>query len=88
MSYTGSWLPDLLGDAMRKNATKRCAVIAALCVVLACGGKDDPVVPDPVEHAPDFALLDVNPNSSRHAESVSPRDYLNQVSVWYFGHAT
>ena len=38
--------------------------------------------------APDFALVDQNPNSPRFGEVVSPRDYLEQVSGWYFTHAT
>lgn len=38
--------------------------------------------------APDFTLPDVNPNSPRFGQEVSPRDYLEQVSGWYFGHAT
>ncbi len=37
---------------------------------------------------PDFALLDENPSSPRSGEVVSPRDYLEQVSGWYFTHAT
>ena len=37
---------------------------------------------------PDFALTDVNPNSSRYQEIVSPRDYLGGISAWYFGHST
>jgi hypothetical protein len=37
---------------------------------------------------PDFALTDVNPNSSTYNQAVSARDYLGQVSAWYFGHAT
>lgn len=37
---------------------------------------------------PDFSLPDVNPQSPRSGESVSPRDYLGQVSAWYFGHST
>lgn len=37
---------------------------------------------------PDFDLTDVNPASERFEQSVSPRDYLDQVSAWYFGHAT
>ena len=37
---------------------------------------------------PDFSLADVNPSSPTSAEAVSPRDYLQQVSAWYFGHAT
>jgi hypothetical protein len=38
--------------------------------------------------APDFALLDTNPNSATYNEPVSPRQFLEQVSAWYFGHAT
>jgi len=37
---------------------------------------------------PDFSLTDVNANSSRYQKAVSPRDYLGQVTAWYFGHAT
>ncbi len=37
---------------------------------------------------PDFSLTDVNATSATSGESVSPRDYLQQVSGWYFGHAT
>lgn len=40
------------------------------------------------EIMPDFALLDVNSTSSTYNQLVSPRDYLQQVSGWYFGHAT
>lgn len=40
------------------------------------------------ELVPDFSLLDVNATSSRFNQSISPRDYLGQVSGWYFGHAT
>ena len=40
------------------------------------------------EVVPDFSLMDVNPASSTHDQPVSPRDYLQQVSGWYFGHAT
>ena len=41
-----------------------------------------------VEVVPDFSLMDVNPASPTHDQPVSPRDYLQQVSGWYFGHAT
>jgi hypothetical protein len=37
--------------------------------------------------APDFNLLDVNPNSIRRNSLVSPRDYVLQVSGYYFGAA-
>ena len=43
---------------------------------------------DPNEKVPDFALPDVNETSSRYQTEVSPRDLLQQVSGWYFGHAT
>lgn len=33
---------------------------------------------------PDFSLEDVNPASSTYQQAVSPRDYLEQVSGWYF----
>lgn len=35
----------------------------------------------------DFHLQDVNPNSPRYQDPVSPRDYLLQVSGYYFGSA-
>lgn len=45
--------------------------------------------PEPNDEAlPEFSLADVNANSSRYEEAVSPRDYLGQVSAWYFGHST
>ena len=37
---------------------------------------------------PDFGLVDVNDTSPRYEEEVSPRDYLEAVSGWYFTHAT
>ncbi|MBI4658330.1 MAG: hypothetical protein HY735_05710 [Verrucomicrobia bacterium] len=36
---------------------------------------------------PDFHLTDTNPNSERNSVRVSPRDYLLQVSGYYFGAA-
>ncbi len=36
----------------------------------------------------DFSLEDVNATSSTVGQAVSPRDYLQKVSGWYFGHAT
>jgi hypothetical protein len=37
---------------------------------------------------PDFHLTDVNSASPTVNQALSPRDYLKQVSAWYFGHAT
>lgn len=61
--------------------------------VLGCGD-DSPSGPGnqtrnlPSGTVPAFSLVDVNPNSQTHDEPVSPRDYLDKVSAWYFGHAT
>ncbi len=40
------------------------------------------------EPLPDFVLEDINHNSDRYGEGVSPRDYTEQVSGWYFIHST
>ena len=37
---------------------------------------------------PDFLLADINPNSSTMGQNISPRDYLQQISGWYFIKAT
>ena len=68
-------------------------LLLALLLVAAAGGcgDDDPAGPgSPAagEQAPDFALPDVNPTSGTYQQQVSPRDHLEKVSAWYFGHAT
>jgi hypothetical protein len=40
------------------------------------------------EQVPDFHLMDVNPNSATFNREISPRNYMGQISAWYFGHAT
>ena len=53
------------------------------------GNDNGPDDPQPSADAlPDFSLPDVNPNSVRFGDEVSPRDYLAKVSAWYFGAAT
>jgi hypothetical protein len=50
------------------------------------GASDTGVFPtDPMS---DFSLNDLNSTSKRYGQPVSPRDYLEQVSGWYFAHAT
>ena len=44
--------------------------------------------PLPEDAAPDFSILDINPDSPRYDELVSPRDYVGHISAYYFGHAT
>jgi hypothetical protein len=36
----------------------------------------------------DLTLTDVNPNSPRSGSDVSPRDYMHQVTAFYFGAST
>ncbi len=50
------------------------------------GGITGPIAVGQV--VPDFGLLDVNTASPTSGAVVSPRDYLEQVSGWYFGHAS
>ena len=40
------------------------------------------------DQVPDFSLIDLNTTSLTFNQAVSPRDYLQKVSGWYFGHAT
>ncbi len=40
------------------------------------------------EPLPNFSLEDTNTTSPIYTQSVSPRDYLEQVSAWYFGHSS
>lgn len=50
------------------------------------GNQND--APPDADAMPDFSLLDLNPQSPREGELISPRDYLGEVSAWYFGHST
>lgn len=40
------------------------------------------------EPVPEFRLLDVSSTSPRRGTTISPRDYVMQVSGYYFGEAT
>ncbi len=65
------------------------ASLIGCAVQPAPGGSGSPSTPQASDQAlPDFALADVNAESARYQENVSPRDYLSQVSAWYFGHST
>jgi hypothetical protein len=69
---------------------RRAAAAIGLTALLAlavgaCG--DDETNPPPEGVMPDFALKDVNPASATFDQDVSPRDYLDGVSAWYFGDA-
>ncbi len=40
------------------------------------------------EPQPEFSLEDVNATSATFGQSLSPSDFRDGVSAWYFGHAT
>jgi hypothetical protein len=74
---------------MKKLPHRGLLFLALLLVVGGCRNDEPtkPVVP-PASVVPDFKIEDVNPNSVTHGDSISPREYLGQISCWYFGHAT
>jgi hypothetical protein len=82
-------------NAAQRITLVKIALIACLSLVVACSD-DSPTKSTPLPPPPppgpnavaEFSLQDVNPNSARSGEMVSPRDYVGSVSAWYFGHAT
>jgi hypothetical protein len=54
------------------------------------GNSTMPLLPqaDVGAQMPDFQLVDDNVLSDRFGETISPREYLQQVSGWYFIHTT
>jgi hypothetical protein len=66
-------------------------ILGSLLLFTGCGDDSKPTAP-PQDNtgklAPDFSLQDVNSTSASHAQQVSPRDYLEKISAWYFGSAT
>lgn len=64
-------------------------VLCAAVLVAGCKDDDPVTAPGPGPgQVPDFSLKDVNPTSATVDLAVSPRDHLEKVSAWYFGHAT
>ncbi|MBD3335912.1 MAG: hypothetical protein GF355_10390 [Candidatus Eisenbacteria bacterium] len=79
---------------MRRRMTMAWVVPALTALILALGcGEDSPEAPGesheaPADAVPDFSLVDVNPSSPKADSAISPRDYREKISAWYFGHAT
>ena len=63
------------------------AAILVVAAASSCGHRSNPNTPG-MEPAADFALTDVNPNSSTASQKVSPRQFQGKISAWNFGHAT
>lgn len=57
-------------------------VLAGAALPMLAGGEGEGTA------MPDFALVDRNSTSPTYEQPVSPRDYLEQVSAWYFGEAS
>jgi len=74
-------------QAFARAASVPLILALALLGLLACSDATEPTEPSR-NAAPDFALRDVNPGSASFDETISPRDYLGQVSAWYFAHST
>ncbi len=77
---------------MTTRRTNRFLPLLALGLILLAGCDDKrstmPLDPGPGPVMPDFAIVDVNPNSATYDQTVSPRECIGQISCWYFGHAT
>lgn len=72
---------------MMKRGPARLLPALVLVLLAAACGDDDPAGPG-TQAMPDFQRVDVSPFSATYGDPVSPRDYLQVVSAWYFGHAT
>lgn len=72
---------------MKRLGWARLLPALALALLATACGDDDPAGPGS-QTVPDFLRVDVNPFSPTYGDPVSPRDYLQVVSAWYFGHAT
>jgi len=90
---------SLLDICYRMNDLPALGVVLVVASTLACAETPTEVHDVPVENrVSDFLLVDQNQTSLRFdpecqntpdkCQKVSPRDYLQRVSVWYFGHST
>lgn len=82
-AHSGDSRSDSQGDSHNESGTDS-AVDSGRTDSQADSGGDSGVE----GRAPDFLLVDVNTASSRYGQMVSPRDYLQEVSGWYFIHST
>lgn len=98
--HTGGWYVDSAGETGATDSAETAGETAdetGLAHSGETGGADSGETGEPhtgfepsvsEDAPPDFELADLNPGSARYGERVSPRDYLEQVSGWYFTHAT
>lgn len=72
---------------MHRTSVARLVPLIALALLATACSDDHPTGPAP-QAVTEFVLVDVNPSSATGGQPVSPRDFLQKVSAWYFGHAT
>jgi hypothetical protein len=83
---------DAVADCSADGA--ECTADQVCCAGLICSNAICKVenLPDPdgpsADALSDFALADINPESPRYQQNISPRQYLGKISAWYFGHST
>lgn len=67
-----------------------CVIEVLEARALLAGDASMPLFPaaDVGTQIPDFHLVDDNPSSDTFGDTFSPRQYLEQVSGWYFIHTT
>ena len=85
---------------MKRIRILSCLLVAAAAALASVGCHNDLTGARPASNAPDtgavadsgampcFALEDVNPNSTTFGKQVTPRQFLGQISAWYFGHSS
>ncbi len=66
----------------------RSSHVLSLALAAGCAATSGPGGLAPDMAAPDFSLVDQNPTSASYDQAISPRDHLDRISAWYFGHAS
>jgi hypothetical protein len=71
--------------------------LATALAIAGCGGTTSTSTPQsnpdagsviPSDLVPDFALVDTNSTSTLSGTEVSPRQFMQKVSGWYFTHSS
>lgn len=70
----------------RRGDPARARLLARGCDAIESARGDLGLAGDPPV-MPDFSIADVNPAATTFGQPVSPRDYLDKISAWYFGKA-
>lgn len=66
----------------------RAATLGALSLIGCTSTKDPDATEQIGEQLSDFSLEDVNSTSATAGSYISPRNYQEMATAWYFGHST